>query len=144
MRTDQAGVPSARLVDPHAPDPDEGTLGFERLVFFSDAVFAIVITLLVLPLTAEIDLPQDGKGLAAAVFHRWPTILTFVVSFLVIGQFWAAHHRTFGLIERQDQTLVWLNLGACSPSPFCRSRRPSWGRGTRPATPSRSPSSRPA
>jgi uncharacterized membrane protein len=96
--------------EPIREDAGQGDLGFERLVFFSDAVFAIVITLLVLPLTAEIDLPQDGKGLAAAVFHRWPTILTFVVSFLVIGQFWAAHHRTFGLIERQDQTLVWLNL----------------------------------
>ena len=110
MRTDQAAVPSARFVDPHASDPDEGTLGFERLVFFSDAVFAIVITLLVLPLTAEIELPEGGRGLAGAVFERWPTVLTFVVSFLVIGQFWTAHHRTFGLIERQDQTLLWLNL----------------------------------
>jgi uncharacterized membrane protein len=81
----------------------------ERVVFFSDAVFAIVITLLVLPLTAEIDLPA-GEGLAAAVLARWPTVLTFVVSFLVVGQFWIAHHRTFGQIERQDQTLVWLNL----------------------------------
>ena len=110
MRTDQAAVPSARFVDPHASDPDKGTLGFERLVFFSDAVFAIVITLLVLPLTAEIELPEGGRGLAGAVFERWPTVLTFVVSFLVIGQFWTAHHRTFGLIERQDQTLLWLNL----------------------------------
>ena len=110
MDTDQAGVPDARFVDQHPPDPDEGTLGFERLVFFSDAVFAIVITLLVLPLTAEIELPEGGRGLAGAVFERWPTVLTFVVSFLVIGQFWTAHHRTFGLIERQDQTLLWLNL----------------------------------
>jgi uncharacterized membrane protein len=87
-----------------------GDLGFERLVFFSDAVFAIVITLLVLPLTAEIDVHADGKGLAAAVSARLPTMVTFVVSFLVVGQFWIAHHRTFGQIERQDTTLVWLNL----------------------------------
>jgi uncharacterized membrane protein len=96
--------------EPLRADADEGNLGFERLLFFSDAVFAIVITLLVLPLTTEIDLPVDGKGLAAAVFARWPTVLTFVVSFLVVGQFWTGHHRTFGLIERQDQTLVWLNI----------------------------------
>lgn len=91
--------------------PDDGTrLGFERLVFFSDAVFAIVITLLVLPLTAEIDLP-DGEGVhAAAVLSQWPTALSFAISFLVVGQFWTAHHRTFGLIGRQDHALVWLNL----------------------------------
>ena len=110
MSTDQAGVPGAEFVDQDPRHGDEGTLGFERLVFFSDAVFAIVITLLVLPLTAEIELPEGGRGLAGAVFERWPTVLTFVVSFLVIGQFWTAHHRTFGLIERQDQTLLWLNL----------------------------------
>jgi uncharacterized membrane protein len=91
-------------------DADDGDLGLERLVFFSDAVFAIVITLLVLPLTAEIEVPRGGEGVAAAVFERWPAVLTFVVSFLVVGQFWTAHHRTFGLIERQDQTLLWLNL----------------------------------
>jgi uncharacterized membrane protein len=88
----------------------DGTgLSFERLVFFSDAVFAIVITLLVLPLTAEIHLPEEGVGLAD-VLSLWPAVLTFVVSFLVVGQFWVAHHRTFGLIRRHDHTLVWLNL----------------------------------
>jgi uncharacterized membrane protein len=92
------------------PGVPEAGLGFERLVFFSDAVFAIVITLLVLPLTAEIDLPE-GEGVhAAGVLALWPTALSFAVSFLVVGQFWIAHHRTFGLLGRQDPTLVWLNL----------------------------------
>ena len=88
----------------------EGTLGFERIVFFSDAVFAIVITLLVLPLTAEIELPEDGAGLAATVWSMRTSVLSFAVSFLVVGQFWIAHHRTFGLIRRFDGGLVWLNL----------------------------------
>jgi uncharacterized membrane protein len=85
-------------------------LGFERVVFFSDAVFAIVITLLVLPLTAEIDLPEDGVGSAQHVVELLPRVLTFAVSFLVVGQFWIAHHRTFGRVRRADHTLVWLNL----------------------------------
>jgi uncharacterized membrane protein len=110
VNTDRGGVVGQAPPEPLRDDADEGDLGFERLVFFSDAVFAIVITLLVLPLTVDIELPEGGTGLAAAVFERWPTVLTFVVSFLVVGQFWTAHHRTFGLIERQDQTLLWLNL----------------------------------
>lgn len=66
---------------------------FARLVFVSDAVVAIVITLLVLPLTAEIDLPEGGKGLVARVLTRWPTVLTLVVSCLVVGRFGIGHHR---------------------------------------------------
>src|SRR3954453_22048706 len=83
---------------------------FERLGFFSDAVFAIVITLLVLPLTAEIDLPASDEGALAHVLHLWPTVLTFLVSFLVVGQFWIAHHSTFGNLRAPNQGLLWLNL----------------------------------
>ena len=82
----------------------------ERLVFFSDAVFAIVITLLVLPLTAEIKLPAEAQDLRHEVATQWPKIVSFVVSFLVIGQFWIAHHNTFSLIRRFDPGLLWLNL----------------------------------
>jgi uncharacterized membrane protein len=111
MSTDHAGTARDERLVPDPLEEPEGALGFERLVFFSDAVFAIVITLLVLPLTAEIEL-NDGEGnLAGQVLDRWPTVLTFVVSFLVIGQFWTAHHRTFGLISRDDSVLLWLNLG---------------------------------
>jgi uncharacterized membrane protein len=88
---------------------DDSALGFERVVFFSDAVFAIAITLLVLPLTAEIDL-SEGGSLGSQVADLWPSVLTFVVSFLVVGQFWIAHHRTFGQLRRVDPTVIWLNL----------------------------------
>ena len=88
----------------------ESSLGLERIVFFSDAVYAIVITLLVLPLTAEIELPESEEGLARQVLASWPSVLTFAVSFLVIGQFWIAHHRTFGYIRRHDHGLLWFNL----------------------------------
>jgi uncharacterized membrane protein len=88
----------------------EPSLGFERVVFFSDAVFAIVITLLVLPLTAEIELPEQSADLAHDIWRQWPRMLSFVVSFLVIGQFWIAHHRMFSHLRAYDQTLIWLNL----------------------------------
>jgi len=78
-------------------------------VFFSDAVFAIVITILVLPLT-EIDLQGEDGDLASQVWALWPKVLAFAISFLVIGQFWIAHHRIFNRVRHYDLPLMWLNL----------------------------------
>jgi uncharacterized membrane protein len=79
----------------------------ERLVFFSDAVIAIAITLLVLDLRLP-ELPE--APLAAQLQSLSSSFLSFFVSFAVIGLFWEAHHRLFGYIERYDRTLLWLNL----------------------------------
>jgi len=85
--------------------------GLERLVFFSDAVFAIAITLLAL----EIRLPATEGVMSEAELLRslvalWQEYLSYVVSFLVIGAFWLGHHRKFRLIERYDRRLLWINL----------------------------------
>jgi uncharacterized membrane protein len=82
-------------------------LGLERLIFFSDAVIAIAITLLVL----DLRLPEaSGAPLAAQLWDLSSSVLSFFMSFAVIGLFWEAHHRLFGYIERFDRTLLWLNL----------------------------------
>lgn len=59
-----------------------------RLEAFSDGVFAIAITLLVL----EIKVPPLGTALGAELLHLWPSYLAYVVSFLVIGAIWINHH----------------------------------------------------
>ncbi len=87
------------------------SLGIERLVFFSDAVFAIAITLLAL----EIRLPSeitslDNAQLADMLLGLWHKYLAYVISFLVIGLFWSGHHRKFRLIQRYDNRLIFINL----------------------------------
>jgi uncharacterized membrane protein len=89
----------------------QNQLGLERLVFFSDAVCAIAITLLVL----EIRLPSaDGtltdSQISPILAGMWHKFLAYVISFLVIGAFWIGHHRKFRYIKRYDSTLLFLNL----------------------------------
>jgi uncharacterized membrane protein len=79
-----------------------------RLEAFSDGVFAIAITLLVL----EIAVPHltDGESLARALGNEWPSFFGFALSFITIGIIWINHHELFRDIERADHTVVVLNL----------------------------------
>ena len=84
----------------------------ERLVFFSDAVFAIAITLLVI----EIHAPHLPHGAAEGAYWQalaqlWPKILGYIISFAVIGLFWMGHHRAFALSTRYSPKVLGWNLG---------------------------------
>jgi uncharacterized membrane protein len=84
-------------------------LGFERIVFFSDAVTAIAITLLAL----EIRLPEGNlpaSELVTALVGLLGRYVSFFISFFVIGLFWLSHHRMFEYIHTYDRTLLLLNL----------------------------------
>jgi len=86
-------------------------LELERLVFFSDAVFAIAITLLVidLKLPPAADLGSE-RAAWQALAETVPRFLGFVISFLVIGAYWVGHHRMFRHIVRYNDSLLWRNL----------------------------------
>ena len=94
-------------MDKHEPDTG---LSFERVVFFSDAVFAIVITLLVLELKVPHLSEHTEPALRHALVELFPHVVGFVVSFLIIGLMWIEHHRIFRYIEDYDGGLLWRNL----------------------------------
>jgi uncharacterized membrane protein len=84
----------------------------ERLILFSDAVFAIAITLLVI----EIKIPEVSADQVTDthLLHKLaeliPKFIGFIISFLLIGQYWMVHHRMFGFVINFNQRLIWLNI----------------------------------
>jgi len=79
-----------------------------RVESFSDAVMAIVITILVLELRVP---PHEPGRLLAALEGMWPSVAAFLISFLRIAVIWLNHHALFVRIRQVDRTLIWLNLG---------------------------------
>ena len=108
-RAKRPGGSSDRL-EGEPPDVDHD-LGFERLVFFSDAVFAIAITLLIIEVRLP-ALPEDptDADIVAALRATLPSIFAYVLSFATIGLYWLSHWRRWRYIARVNERLVALNL----------------------------------
>jgi uncharacterized membrane protein len=90
---------------------DGGEVSTARLETLTDGIFAIAMTILVL----NIHLPElFGNVSAGELFVNltalWPTLASFVVSFVILGMFWVAHHTEFRYIKKMDNTLIWQNL----------------------------------
>ncbi|MEU3844299.1 TMEM175 family protein [Streptomyces sp. NPDC028635] len=81
-----------------------------RLEAFSDGVFAIAITLLVLDLRVPEPDALHGESLAHALAGQWPAYFAYLVSFLVIGIIWINHHALCGLARRVDRRTLFANL----------------------------------
>jgi uncharacterized membrane protein len=82
-------------------------LSKQRLEAFSDGVFAIVITLLIL----DIKIPEvHPSALPAALAHLLPQLLTYILSFFIVGLYWHLHHQVATQIKGIDGAFIWLNL----------------------------------
>jgi uncharacterized membrane protein len=91
-------------------EPEDGEVadgvGVERILAFSDGVFAIAITLLVL----DLHVPADAHDLWRALRDAWPHYLSYTLSFATIGIIWAQHHGLFRLIRRSDHVFLLINV----------------------------------
>lgn len=88
----------------------EFTPGTSRIEAFSDGVFAIVVTLLVLELRVP-HLPENftTNDVLTELFHLAPKFISFALSFAVIAIFWVNHHQLFHSLEKTDRSLLWYN-----------------------------------
>ena len=105
----------------HAHHLDHKDNSLDRLVFFSDGVFAIAITLL----SIELHPPHGWDGTAASLWSQgWTGFMAYAVSFVVIGVFWNSHRRIFNQVNRFTPGVFAWNLallGAIALMPFVTS-----------------------
>ncbi len=80
--------------------------GTARLETFSDGVFAIAATLLVLEIGVD---TAHGASLGSQLLHIWPSYLAYVTSFLIIGIIWMNHHHCVSLMRRVDRPFLFIN-----------------------------------
>ena len=99
-------MPSRREARREVHDRKEEELEFGRVLAFTDGVFAIAITLLVLAL----DVPPNLDDVGAALRDRSSDFVAYGISFAVLGSIWLAHHRFYTLVARFDGRLIVLNL----------------------------------
>ena len=84
--------------------PSEGRAGVGRIEAFSDGVFAVIITIMVLDLHAPATAGLD------ALLRLWPTFLAYVLSYAYVAIYWVNHHRLFSHALRVTNRLVWCNI----------------------------------
>jgi uncharacterized membrane protein len=100
--------------NPPAAGSGEDPPGVERLLALSDGVVAIALTLLVLqlrvPSAAQLTDPASAGELAAQLGRGGDQLVSYVISYYVIAQFWLAHHRVFRHMAGQREGLVWWNF----------------------------------
>lgn len=95
-----------------APVPHESasSLRTSRIEALSDAVFGIVMTILVV----EIPVPElehpTALDISRALLDLWPRFLGYFVSFVVLGMSWVMQHEQFHFVKRADQILLWLTM----------------------------------
>ena len=122
----------AVMTDAHGPAEAQTGLSKHRLEALADGIFAVAMTLLVI----ELKLPEhesvhDSAELAQGLVRLIPTLVAWIISFVVLAIFWFSHHRLFHYVRAVDPKLLWLNiLSLCFVSlmPFSSALAGGYGR----------------
>jgi uncharacterized membrane protein len=97
--------------DPGRTGQHEDLPGVDRLLALTDGVVAIALTLLVLQLNVPgLGHPTSASELAAQLGHGTGQLISYLISFYVIANFWLIHHRVFRQLTGQRESLAWLNF----------------------------------
>jgi uncharacterized membrane protein len=83
---------------------------FGRLSAFSDGVFAIAITLLIIEIKVPVLRGATNESLLHSLSEMSLKFIGFLISFGIVGHYWSVHHRIFGYVEKYDTAFVWINL----------------------------------
>lgn len=94
---------------PHEPRPAP-SLSTARIETLADGVFAIVMTLLVFGIVVPAQEQVNELGLTGALLTLVPNLISYFISFVILGVFWVGHHNQFFYIKRSDRTLLWINI----------------------------------
>ncbi|HYV33890.1 MAG TPA: TMEM175 family protein [Candidatus Limnocylindria bacterium] len=90
---------------------DMGEVSTARLETLVDGVFAIAMTILVLDIhVPDLLAGATSNDLFTQLVAIWPRILSFILTFIILGMFWAGHHTEFRYIKKLDNKLIWLNI----------------------------------
>jgi uncharacterized membrane protein len=97
----------------------------QRIPAFVDGTFAIIITILVL----EIGVPSDlsEQSLRDALDEIGPTLIAWVISFLLVGMYWVWHRDLFVKVRYVNRDAIWLNILFLLPVCLVRSQQLYWG-----------------
>ncbi|MFN8452079.1 MAG: TMEM175 family protein [Anaerolineae bacterium] len=81
-----------------------------RIETLTDGVFAIVMTVLVFDIRVPVQEQVDQLGLLHALSLLAPNLLSYVITFVILGVFWVGHHNQYFYIRRADRSLLWINI----------------------------------
>jgi uncharacterized membrane protein len=88
----------------------DNKLQIERILFFSDAVMAIAMTLLIIEIKAPHVINDSNSEVWNSLIELIPKFISFFVSFFVIAVYWKAHHHLFGFVKKYTDKLIWINI----------------------------------
>ena len=90
------------------PAPPRDSLDTARVETLADGVFAIAMTILIFNIT--VPTLANPAELPAKLLSLWPRVLSYAISFVVLGVYWIGHHNQFAYIRRADRLFLWINI----------------------------------